>query len=130
MNNTEKDFYRQKYLKYKAKFLEAKENIKGGDDKCKPFGKPRCNFTPGCNWYDDNNKCEQKRCNEFKDLSECNKNSYCSFNTPTKFAGFCEPKECVNFLKKEECNQTTYCTFKSYPTRDGKSIVEKCVSKT
>ena len=31
MKNTEKDFYRQKYLKYKAKYLEAKNQMAGYD---------------------------------------------------------------------------------------------------
>jgi hypothetical protein len=87
-----------------------------------------CKITPGCKW--DNDKCEQKKivkksCNEFKELIECNKNSYCQFNVKRRGIGFCEPKDCSNFKEKEECNQTTYCTIKSYKNQDG-STGERC----
>jgi hypothetical protein len=98
MNNTKEEFYKQKYLKYKAKYLEAKENIKGGDDKCLSFGKPRCAINSACKWYDDTNKCEQKRCNDYNgELTECEKKPYCQFTVVkrkgTVSTGLCQPKK-------------------------------------
>jgi hypothetical protein len=44
-NREEEEFYKQKYLKYKAKYLEAKNEIGGGTPiKCSTLNKAE--FTP------------------------------------------------------------------------------------
>jgi hypothetical protein len=44
MSNREEEFYRQKYLKYKAKYLEAKNEVEGGAGFCANIGCGKCKY--------------------------------------------------------------------------------------
>jgi len=67
MNNQQNEFYRQKYLKYKAKYLEAKNKVEGG----KPFsfsskpcgevsGRIACSTSKDCKWDAGETKTSKK----------------------------------------------------------------------
>jgi hypothetical protein len=43
-NRGEEELYRQKYLKYKAKYLEAKNEVKGGFGFCANIGCGKCKY--------------------------------------------------------------------------------------
>ena len=102
MNNTEEEFYRQKYLKYKAKYLEAKENIKGGERG--PYGfecsktlmrntqdQLGCKSTPGCEW-----KTNELKTGELK---------------PDELKGECKPIPCSSYagVFETSCNKVPGC---------------------
>ncbi len=76
------DYY-AKYLKYKNKYLELKEQLGGANDKCSKLKKEdQCNENVSCKWadyYKDGNlkgkKCREKFCNEFTAL-QCPEEAY------------------------------------------------------
>jgi hypothetical protein len=59
-NREEEEFYKQKYLKYKAKYLEAKNKLEGGKSNCNNNNnRVTCAIASGCTW-DDTLKVGQK----------------------------------------------------------------------
>jgi hypothetical protein len=88
MNNQQNEFYRQKYLKYKAKYLEAKNQVEGG----RPLGFERkacgelssrafCSGSTDCNWDAGETKtstkegrlpsCLDKPCSDYRFKTTC-----------------------------------------------------------
>jgi hypothetical protein len=71
-NREEEEFYKQKYLKYKAKYLEAKNKIEGGYN-CKGTGQKICILSPTCTWNNSAKECQSK-CKKHTSEYECTKN--------------------------------------------------------
>jgi hypothetical protein len=58
MQNSNEEEFKKKYLKYKAKYLELKDLIEGGNtptDQCKDLDKKKCNN------IDNSKKCIWRR---------------------------------------------------------------------
>jgi hypothetical protein len=97
-NRQEEEFYRQKYLKYKAKYLEAKNEVEGGKPKgfvrnedgdlvfktkgCGSIsGRANCSFSNDCTWDAGQAKttnkearapeCLDKACDKYLLVSTC-----------------------------------------------------------
>ena len=88
MNNREEEFYKQKYLKYKAKYLEAKNEVEGGkptEVTKKSCGEISsrfdCSTSKDCNWDAGETKtstkegrlpsCLDKKCTDYKFKLTC-----------------------------------------------------------
>ena len=86
-NHEEEEFYKQKYLKYKAKYLEAKQTSGGLCNENKKF--LSCNPTPGCFWKD--NTC-QPACNNYKgDKQKCVGKPNCNWNSTSQSCYYLNP---------------------------------------
>jgi hypothetical protein len=100
MNNQQNEFYRQKYLKYKAKYLEAKNQVEGGKPtgfstgdvigiktrSCSDIsGRANCSLSKDCKWDAGETKtatkegrlpsCLDKPCRDYSFKSTCPVNS-------------------------------------------------------
>jgi hypothetical protein len=93
MNNQQNEFYRQKYLKYKAKYLEAKNQVEGGRPtgiatgdvkgigtrKCKDLSheEANCRISQDCVWNQNpksgktEDRCEEKPCDKYWFKASC-----------------------------------------------------------
>lgn len=73
MTNLKEDFYKQKYLKYKVKYIKLKNQLAGGKS-CGTKEKKECDGTIGCEWdkggYRRNPTCKIKKCEEYGKM-EC-----------------------------------------------------------
>jgi hypothetical protein len=91
-NRQEEEFYRQKYLKYKAKYLEAKNEVEGGKPtevtkkSCGEISSRfECSTSKDCNWDAGESKtskkegrlsaCLDKPCTDYKFKLTCPVNS-------------------------------------------------------
>ena len=92
-NHEEEEFYKQKYLKYKAKYLEAKNKLEGGKINCNNNNRATCAFAFGCTWDDTQKvgrKCtpscfkyqnDEKKCKSLDNYG-CRWNGSCYFQNP------------------------------------------------
>ena len=84
--------YKEKYLKYKNKYLDLKEII-GGADKCEERTKFRCRYlSPNCVFDNEKNKCRSKNCYDYKYKFTCEKNK-CDWDPNTET---CSPPKKIN----------------------------------
>ena len=125
-NREEEEFYRQKYLKYKAKYLEAKNLVEGGkpiSGKCADMDndKTNCQWSIGCKW-ESGNKCVAKNCSDYTSLARC-------AITPG-----CTIKDKFTIGKKAHCEDIPCKDYSAItcPQADtwNESRVEKCVYNT
>lgn len=116
MNNTEEEFYKQKYLKYKAKYLEAKFQMAGkpGKELIGKFGIEctkdlkgnkqgyfGCLATPGCKWEERGKNCIPKRCQDYSGVGamiNCTTTPGC-----TTEGLLCRPKRCNEYILETTC---------------------------
>ena len=76
--------YKEKYLKYKIKYLDLKEII-GGGTKCEERNYFRCRYlSPDCVFDNITNKCRSKNCNDYKYKFTCTINKKCNWDPNTK----------------------------------------------
>ena len=75
--------YKEKYLKYKKKYVNLKEII-GGANNCEERNSFRCRyFSPDCILDNLTNKCRSKKCNDYEYKITC-KNNKCIWDPDTK----------------------------------------------
>jgi len=75
--------YKEKYLKYKKKYVDLKEII-GGANNCEERNSFRCRyFSPDCILDNLTNKCRSKKCHDYEYKFTC-KNNKCIWDPDTK----------------------------------------------
>ena len=99
--------YKEKYSKYKNKYLDLKKII-GGADNCEGKNNFRCRFfSTDCVFDDEKNKCRSKICNDYKYKFTCTKNNKCVWD-PNK--EICSPQPIPPKLTSEEFNKLVSLT--------------------
>jgi hypothetical protein len=78
MSDFDKENYKQKYLKYKTKYLQLKAQL-GGAERCSSKTFANCALTMGCGWNIMNKKCIAKPCGDYSKLT-CNTVPGCGYN--------------------------------------------------
>ena len=87
------DYY-QKYLKYKTKYLDLKEQLDGAGNPCKGKNMETCKLEIGCKWRTEDRdskgklkkaaKCKQIMCKKETNGVECSKYQICKWNEKKK----------------------------------------------
>jgi hypothetical protein len=104
MNNTEEEFYRQKYLKYKAKYLEAKNKLEGGNECYKIKKRSDC-LSQNCKY--EGISCKDKDDCDKADVGNCLSNKYCILDNNK-----CRTKNVCDGLGRASCFIKTQCSWK------------------
>jgi hypothetical protein len=123
-NRQEEEFYRQKYLKYKAKYLEAKNEVEGGKPtfgKCADMDndKTNCGISVGCEWQEGTKTCIAKKCSDYG-VVRCAVTPGCTIKDKFTIGvpAHCEDKPCKDFSLAQTCPQADTWN---------ESRVEKCM---